>query len=148
MLANEKSRSGALEAALVKARDAGPDQSSLAANARWFLDSSLQKTTWDFFMLVLDHVRAAGLLLRTNTSEHCSGIETMARARHEDISRAIAKELDRARSLAEFGANDKCAVGCSSGTSGDGGHSSSADRSSSLRHPVRGLINFVDLFLN
>lgn len=56
------------ELALVNARDAVADQSSLAANARRFFDASLQKSTEDFFMAVLHHAHAGGLVIRTNTS--------------------------------------------------------------------------------
>lgn len=114
-------------------------QNSLAANARRFLDASSQKSTEDFLMHVLDHVRVERLVFHMTMSENCAVVETTAHARHEDICRVIAERLDRARSLPLFGANEYPAVGCSSGTSGDHGDSrgsSDAGASSSKCHVV------------
>lgn len=51
-LADEKPRLRAFEASLLNGREAVADQSSYAANARWFLDFPWQKSTKHFYALV------------------------------------------------------------------------------------------------
>lgn len=126
------SHSSAFGAALLNAQDAVADQSSLAPNARWFLDASWQKSTENLFMRLLDQFQAKGLVLRSNISEDCGVIVTTARVRHEDIRQVIAESLDRTRNLPKFGANDNSAGGSSSGTSDDDGNSGDAGTFSSL----------------
>lgn len=70
-------------------------------------------------------------MFHSNMSAHCDVVETTARVRHENIRRVIAKGLDSAWSLPEFGANDNSAGGSSSGTDDDGGISRSAGAYSS-----------------
>lgn len=66
-----------------------------------------------------------------NMSQNYDIVETTVRACHENIRLAIANELDRARSMLEFGANDNSVLDSSSGTSGDGGKLSCVGASSS-----------------
>lgn len=132
--AQEKSHWRAFAAALINVRDVVADQSSPVANARQFLETSLQKTTEDFFMPVLDHDCPEGLVFRTNMFKHCYVIETTARVLHGYIRRVNAEGYGHAPSLPEFGANDNSAVCSSLGASGDGGSSSGSDASSKALH--------------
>lgn len=79
----------------------------------------------------VDHHRADGLMLHTNTSELCGVLNTTARAGHEDICRAITEELHHVRSLPEFGANDYCVADGSSCTGDGSGHFNDTGASSS-----------------
>lgn len=147
-------RSGAFEAEFLDALDATADQGSLAANERCFLDASLQNSTDNLLVRVIDHVHAERLVFCTNIFEHCGVIETTARAFYEDFRRCNDERLHCAQRLHELGANDNPAAAVFSGTSGDKNSSGvgvslsvfeqAVYSSLSLRHIFHQLINFLD----
>lgn len=72
---------------------------------------------FSFFWRGLWVIKPNLLRVLCNMSKKFKVIQTMAQACHENILRLIAEELDWARRLLEFGANDNSAVSGSSSTS-------------------------------
>lgn len=124
----EKFRSTVFEAAVLNDWDTVADRSSLVTNTRLLLDASWQNIGGDFFMHILDHVRAGVLVISTNLFEHYDVVATTACQRHGNIRRVIAKDLSLVRSLLEFAVNDNSAVGASSCSGSDGGPPMARDR--------------------
>lgn len=74
---------------------------------------------------VRDHAKVTRCFVQP--SENCDVVITKASARHGHVCRVIAAELDHARNLPEFVANDNSAAGGSSHNDGDGVNLSDAD---------------------
>lgn len=72
----------ASEGALLNAPDEIMHQNHLLRMNAGFMTPHCIKSPEKFFMCILYHVRAKGLVFRAITFEHCGGIETRACSRH------------------------------------------------------------------
>lgn len=90
-----------LDASLINALDKFGDHSSISADTRQFLDSSLQISVGDFFMHVFAHFCTERAVFHVTMSTHWKLFMAMACQQNKDPSRVIVKKLDSAWILLE-----------------------------------------------